>query len=322
MACGDRMAADVSIRELVCGYLKQLQNAGCSALPVDEEARAILRAWMLAKKRGVALPPAVPQPGAEPAARVEPAQEGAAEADEVRRKFAELYHDVEAPTEDAETEEVFFRPGGNTPREAWERALALLPRWTPLQALGTLRSTLVWGEGALPAPIMLVGDAPGYCDEQEQRPICGETGAKLDGVLKAMELTREQVYITYLVKYRPMSPRQTTNTRPPSRDEVRLSLPVLQFEVGVVRPRVIVALGVIAARALLQRAELPLAACRQVKDAAFCGVPVVVTHHPSYLLRTTSLDERRLLWEDMLRAMELAGLPISDKQRRYFLPKH
>ena len=218
-------------------------------------------------------------------------------------------------------QEIFFRPGGNSPRESWECAARLLARWEPLRALGTLRDTLVWGAGSLSAPIMLVGEAPGYYDELEQKPFCGEAGAKLDGILKAMELTREQVYITHLVKFRPAVPRQTTNNRPPGKEEVRVSLPVLAFEVQLVRPRVIVAMGVIAARGLLQLEDLPLAACRRVQPSVFCGVPVVVTHNPGYLLRTTSLAERRLLWEDMLRAMELAQLPVSPRQRGYFLPR-
>ena len=313
------MAADVSIKELVCDYLGALQQAGCATLPVDEEARAVLRAWMLAKKRGATAPlPAAPPPQV---AADAPAPAPAAE--KIRMMMADLLYSIETPQPkpSREEEEIFFRPAGNSSQEAWVQAQQLIARWEPIQCLKSLRSTLVWGAGSLSAPIMLVGDAPGYYDELERRPFCGETGAKLDGILKAMELTREQVYITHLVKYRPALPRQTTNNRAPSRDEMRVSLPVLEFEVRLVKPRVIIALGVIAARGLLQLGELPLSACREVQGAAFCGVPVVVTHNPSYLLRTTALAERRLLWQDMLRAMELAQLPVSEKQKGYFLPK-
>lgn len=324
------MAADVSIKTLVCDYLGALQKAGQLTLPVDEEARAILRAWMLAKKKGrsVGLPEAGAPPAkmpSEPAATVPAAVAGSAEDESIRNMVAALHRALESPVEDEaekEDEEVFFRPGlGNSPQESWLLAQRLMARWEPLRALGTLRDTLVWGAGSLSAPVMLVGDAPGYFDELEKKPFCGEAGAKLDGILKAMELTREQVYLTHLVKYRPSVPNQTTNNRPPSKDEVRVSLPVLEYEVRLVKPRVIIALGVIAARGLLQLEDLPLSACRQVQGASFCGVPVVVTHNPGYLLRTTALAERRLLWEDMLRAMELAGLPVSPRQRGYFLPK-
>lgn len=301
----------MSIRKLVCDYLNNLRDAGRLTLPVDEEARAVLRAWMLAKKCGVGAPaPVAAQPAPPPA---EPDSD-------VERSIIELRRAVEEPLE-VEEEEVFFRPGGHTPQEAWLCAKRILPRWAPIQKLQSLRERLVWAEGCLSADVMFVGDAPGYYDEQEARPFCGDAGAKLDGVLKAMNLSRQSVYTTYLVKFRPMAQRQTTNSRPPSRDEVSAFLPVLEFEVKLVRPKVIVALGVIAARGILQKEDWPLDAFRRKQEASFCGVPVIVTHSPSYLLRTASLAERRSLWQDMLAAMELAHLPISDKQRGYFLPK-
>lgn len=307
----------MSIKTLVCEYLSSLKRAGQLTLPVDEAARGVLRAWMLAKKRGV---PVAASPANEPPVQADAA--ASAQDDEIRSAIAELHRVIGTPDEaEDEPEKVFFRPGGSSPQEAWELGARMLPRWTPLQELGSLRSTPIWAVGSLSAAVMFVGDAPGYYDEQGGHPFCGEAGAKLDGILKAMNLSRELAYITYLVKFRPMVPQQTTNNRPPNREEVRLSLPVLEFEVNLVRPKVIVALGVIAARALLRQEDLPLAACRQVRDAVFCGVPVVVTHNPGYLLRTTDLTERRSLWEDMLRAMELAHLPITDKQRGYFLPK-
>ena len=313
------MAADVSIKELVCDYLGALQKAGQLRLAVDDEARAVLRSWMLAKKHGVAH--AAPQTAAPDQA--EPQADPA-----LRNMVNEVYSAIEQPAAappdepDDEAAEIFFRPGGNSPQESWQRAAQLIERWEPLQKLNSLRKTLVWGAGSLSAPIMFVADAPGYYDELEQKPLRGESGAKLDAMLKAMDLTRDQVYITHLVKYRPSVPRQTTNNRPPNKEEMRVSLPVLEFELRLVKPRVVVALGVTATRGILQLDDqLPLAACRQIPGASFCGVPVVVTHHPSYLLRTTALAERRSLWEDMLRAMELAQLPITPKQQGYFLPK-
>lgn len=303
------------IKSLMREYLQALQAGGKLKLPVDEPARAILRKWVEMARSGrgrAALP--VPAPAALPA-EPEPAAVPPPDMDELRREMET------APAAEEEEMQLYFRPAGQNPDEQWEQAQQLIARWEPLRTLKTLRDTPVWGEGTRPARILFVGDAPNYYDEQARRPFSGEAGAKLDAMLKAMALNRQSVYITHLVKYRPAMPRQTFNNRPPSRDEVRVSLPVLEFEVRMVRPRVIVALGVIAARGLLRREDLPLAACQQVADAQFCGVPVVVTHHPSYLLRTTSLSERRRLWEEMLRVMEMAGLPINEKQRGYFLPK-
>lgn len=298
------MGGAVGIISLLKSYLQTLQADGEMRLPVDDDARRILREWMLAAKRGGVRPP---RPGAE--------------LDQLAQMRAVLADDEPDTPEDDEEMEAFFRPAGRTPEELWERARKLILNWPPLKNLHTLRDTLVWSEGSRTADIMFVGDAPNYYDEQNCRPFCGDAGAKLDGMLKAMGLSRSEVYITHLVKFRPMVPRQTFNNRPPSREEIRMSVPVLEFETKLVQPKVIVALGVIAARALLQQSDLPLSACQQIKDGRFFGIPVVVTHHPSYLLRTTSVAERRRLWEEMLRVMEIAGLPITPKQRGYFLTK-
>ena len=307
----------MNLRSLVLDYLHTLQARGVQKLAVDDEARGILRSWMLAAKRGYqpAPMPAMPQqqPVAEQAAS-EPQNEPAPKLD------VDLSEPVPAEPQVQEEDIPFFRPGGSNAEEAWANMRRLLPTWAPLRQLGTLREKAVLPQGNPAADIVFVGDAPGYHDEKAGLPFQGDAGGKLDGMLKAMGLTREQVYITHLVKFRPAQPRQTLNTRPPSDKELIFSRPVVDFEMRLVQPRVIVALGVIAARGLLQQGNLPLAAYQErVWD--YNGIPVVVTHHPSYLLRTSDLGERRRLWEEMLHVMEIAGLPINDKQRGYFLPK-
>lgn len=316
--------------ELVVNYLRTLQEAGTQQLAVDDNARAILREWMLAAKRGIRRPIAAPAVlPASTAQQIEPAvapQATVPEADQdvatVAKYLREAVHE-EIPEEPEQQEEEavpFFRPGGNTAEEVWANFERMLPGWRPLKELGTLRSVYVPPMGNRQADIMFVGDAPTYPDECERRSFAGAAGEKLDGMLRAMGLTREQVYITHLVKFRPAMPRQTTNNRPPNEKEMLFSRSIVELEVRLVQPRVIVALGVIAARGLLQQGELPLAAYQQ-QSSVFCGVPVVVSHHPSYLLRTNDLTERRRLWEEMLKVMELTGLPISDKQRGYFLKR-
>lgn len=303
----------MNLRELTIHYLHILQQQGVDSLPVDEDARAILRSWMLAAKgRSTPLPmrgraAVVDAPSA-------PQQRPVVHLDELPEP--ELPEQEVRPEDDVP----FFRPGGQTTDEAWAAMEKMLPIWKPLRQLGTLRTTPVFGQGNRAADIMFVGDAVNYHDEKAGKPFQGAAGGKLDGMLKAMGLTREQVYITHLVKFRPEQPRQTLNTRPPTEKEIRFSAPVLDFEIGLVQPRVIVALGVIAARGILQRGNLPLAAYQQ-EHGSYNGIPVVVTHHPSYLLRTSDLSERRRLWEEMLYVMETAALPISDKQRGYFLSK-
>lgn len=311
--------------ELVLQYLHTLQEQGAERLAVDDAARTVLREWMLAARNGVRKPtvqpaaPAVHQPV--PTGSAPQPQPSPADIETGTYLRSALEEDAPAAESDTEAEEVpFFRPGGGNADEVWENMLRLLPVWRPLRELGTLRTAAVPGEGNRRASIMFVGDAPNYYDEREGRPFRGEAGEKLNGILKAMGLTREQVYLTHLVKFRPSLPRQTTNNRAPNDKEIRFSTSVVELEARLVQPKVIVALGIIAARGLLQRGELPLSAYRQERGL-FCGIPVIVTHHPSYLLRTNDLAERRALWLEMLQAMELAGLPISDKQRAFFTKK-
>ncbi len=315
------MIADA--RQLVIDRLRALQEQGLAMLPVDDEARLVLRRWMVeAKRLKMGLPPSSHAGVAEYDA-VQPVERGAV-ASSLLRVLEEVEQE-EAGNADPDDPMAHavprFRPGGSTDEERWVLFRRLLPRWTPMLELGSLRETPVFGQGDVRASLMFVGDAPNYFDEQARMPFAGEAGKKLDGILSAMGLVRDSVYLTELVKFRPALPRQTTNNRPPNEKEVALGASVLDVEIELVRPRAIVALGVIAARGLLRaEGDLPLSAFRG--RSLFHGdVPVVVTHHPSYLLRTSDMGERRKLWEDMLQAMELAGLPVSDKQRSFFLPK-
>lgn len=311
-----------SLRNLVIGYLRSTEESGVRALPVDADARGILRAWMLATRRGgkscpTSAPVSPPAP-ASPLLSAPPAEK-----EEIRKTLSELaqeYAEQVKEDEEAEREILFFRPFGQTPREKWEQFELLLPRWSPLRELGTLREKSVFGRGNREADIVFLADAPNYVDEKAGVPLAGEAGKKFDGILTAMGLSRESVYLTYGVKFRPAIPRQTINNRPPNEAEIDTSRPVLETEMRLVDPKVIVALGVIAARCLLGGCELPLDALRS-KVHSFLDIPVVVSHHPSYLLRTSDLGERRRFWEDMLQTLELAGCPVTAKQQGYFLPK-
>ncbi len=194
------------------------------------------------------------------------------------------------------------------------------------RALGTLFETVVFAAGNPMADLVFVGEAPGAEEEKQKKPFVGPAGQKLDQILKAMGLSREAVYLSNLVKFRPRMDDgrfQGSRNRPPSHEEMASCLPFIRAEIEVLRPKVIVALGRIAAEGLLERSGAIAAFRNAVHD--FSGIPVVVTYHPSYLLRqeAASAEEgnaaKRQVWEDMLRVMELSGLPVSEKQRRYFL---
>lgn len=215
--------------------------------------------------------------------------------------------------------------------EAWRRqqlnAIFKAVKHCPeCRGLGTLFETVVFADGNPNAEIVFVGEAPGAEEEKQKKPFIGPAGQKLGQILKAMGLEREAVYISNIVKFRPKKGDgrfQGATNRPPTQEEMSVSLPYIRAEIEVLRPRVVVALGRTAAEGLLEKGG-SLASFRGL-DHDFAGIPVVVTYHPSYLLRQESASQeegmraKRQVWEDMLRVMEHAGLPITEKQRKYFL---
>jgi DNA polymerase len=182
-----------------------------------------------------------------------------------------------------------------------------------------LRQTLVFSSGSSDGRVMLIGEAPGHEEEKALRPFEGPAGKKLDKILEAMGLNRDEVYVTNLVKFRPATPRQTTNNRKPTPAEVAAFMPVIREEIRIVQPQCIVALGATPLEALLQT-DSTVSSMRGSWHA-FDGIPLRVTYHPSYLLQSgESPAVKRMIWEDMLAVMEKLGMEISSKQRGYFLP--
>lgn len=188
-----------------------------------------------------------------------------------------------------------------------------------LTTMESLRDTLVFAVGNPDADLMFVGEAPGAEEEKQKEPFVGPAGQLLTKIIEAMGLDRQQVYISNIVKFRPGVPNQTTQNRKPTSEEMAPFRAYVAREIEIVEPRVIVALGGTAAGGLLHFEGSVGSARQRVHD--FRGIPTLVTYHPSYLLRNPQLSERRKLWEDLMKAMEILGMPISEKQRRFFLPK-
>ena len=137
-----------------------------------------------------------------------------------------------------------------------------------------------------------------------------------------MGLDRGDTYISNIVKWRPStggSSDQGTANRKPSTGQMEAAKPYVLKEIAIVRPRVVVALGGTAATGLLGREE-PVGALRS-KFHDLGGTPLMVTYHPSYLLRSGSNTEKRKVWEDLLMVMEKLDMPVTAKQRGFFLPK-
>jgi DNA polymerase len=190
---------------------------------------------------------------------------------------------------------------------------------------------VVFGVGSIDAQIMFVGEAPGADEEVQGEPFVGPAGQLLTKMIQAMGLQRQQVYIGNIMNWRPELPtgadgRQYGN-REPTEEEMTYCLPYLRAQIDVIAPTIVVALGSTASKGLLgMRAFKTLGEVRG-RWHEYCGRPLMVTYHPSYLLRKeteSKLGERRAkraAWEDFLLVMQRAGLPISDKQRGYFLDK-
>lgn len=190
------------------------------------------------------------------------------------------------------------------------------------RSLGTLREVMVFATGTPDADIMFIGEAPGAEEERQREPFVGPAGKLLTRIINAMGLKRSDVYISNLCKFRPAitDKPQGSSNRAPTKVEMDTCLPFITREIEIIQPRIIVALGATAMDGLgIEGGVTRL----RGQMSEFHGVPVMITFHPSYLLRCEQNDgggnrEKRLVWEDMLNVMEQVGLPISDKQRGYF----
>jgi uracil-DNA glycosylase len=158
-------------------------------------------------------------------------------------------------------------------------------------ALSTTRTQTVFGVGNPNADWLIVGEAPGAEEDRRGEPFVGRAGQLLNSMLHAIGLEREQVYIANVLKCRP------PGNRDPAPTEAAECLPYLERQIALLKPKIMLAVGRIAAQNLL-RTEKTLGALRQqVHRFGLSQLPLVVTYHPAYLLRTPT--EKRKAWEDL-----------------------
>lgn len=158
-------------------------------------------------------------------------------------------------------------------------------------ALHQGRTQTVFGVGDHNAQWMVVGEAPGAEEDRLGEPFVGRAGQLLNAMLLAIGLSREAVYIANVVKCRP------PGNRDPAPEETAACEPYLQHQIALINPRVILVVGRIAAHNLL-KTDAPLGTLRGKRwSYADTGIPVIVTYHPAYLLR--SPKEKRKAWEDL-----------------------
>ncbi|MFH1707559.1 MAG: uracil-DNA glycosylase [Planctomycetota bacterium] len=186
------------------------------------------------------------------------------------------------------------------PHGPWA-ALAISVNACTKCAIAATKQNYVFGEGALTARIMFVGEAPGGDEDRQGRPFVGRAGQLLSDIIaKGMGLEREDVYIANCLKCRP------PENRPPHPDELANCLPFLRAQIELIKPAVIVALGAHAAHTLLAT-QTPISTLRG-RFHYYQGIPLMPTFHPVDLLRNSGAKKE--VWEDIKAVLRKAGLPI------------
>jgi len=153
------------------------------------------------------------------------------------------------------------------------------------------RTQTVFGVGNQRAEWLIIGEAPGAEEDRQGEPFVGRAGQLLNAMLLAIGLPRETVFIANILKCRP------PGNRDPRPEEVARCLPFLQAQIALLKPKIMLAVGRIAAQNLLAT-DAPLARLRgKLHRFGEAGTPLVITYHPAYLLRTPS--DKRKAWEDL-----------------------
>jgi DNA polymerase len=165
----------------------------------------------------------------------------------------------------------------------------------------------VFGEGDPDADLMFIGEAPGEEEDRTGRPFVGRAGRKLDEILEAMKMQRQQVYIANILKSRP------AGNRTPLPGEVEGCSPFLAEQIRIIRPSVIVGLGGPAVKWLLRTNEgiTRLRGTWGIYDDGALSFAVMPTFHPAYLLRNYTLETRQRVWSDMQAVMARLEEPVS-----------
>lgn len=182
----------------------------------------------------------------------------------------------------------------NIMRMDWTQIKASVASCTSC-ALHARRNKTVFGVGDENADWLFVGEGPGADEDEQGEPFVGQAGKLLDSMLAAIQLKRgSNVYIANVVKCRP------PGNRNPAADEALACEPYLHRQIELIQPKLIVALGKVAAVNLLARDDT--VASMRNKVHAYRGIPLIVTYHPAYLLR--SLAEKARAWEDLCFAVD------------------
>jgi len=200
--------------------------------------------------------------------------------------------------------------GPSLPREEKIRLLAELneKHVTNCQRceLSKTRTHTVFGEGDPDASIVFVGEGPGGTEDATGRPFVGKAGQFLDRMIIAMGLQRDQVYIANIVKCRAYLLGPPPKDRPPTTEETVTCATYLVRQLEIIRPKVIVTLGLPASKFILNSNQ-SMSAMRG-RWADWRGIKVMPTYHPAYILRAYTEENRRTVWNDLQLVMKFIGL--------------
>jgi uracil-DNA glycosylase len=176
--------------------------------------------------------------------------------------------------------------------------------------LSKTRTQTVFGEGDPDAPILFIGEGPGKDEDASGRPFVGRAGQKLNDMIGAMGMKREDVFICNIVKCRAYL-TDIGKDRPPSEDETSACTPYLVRQVEIVRPKVIVTLGLPSTRYLLKSKD----SMTRMRGNwyAWRGIKVMPTWHPAYVLRNYTEQTRREVWDDLKKVLTELGRPIPQR---------
>ncbi|MGA1794361.1 MAG: uracil-DNA glycosylase [bacterium] len=169
--------------------------------------------------------------------------------------------------------------------------------------LSASRTRVVFGEGDPRARLLFIGEAPGAEEDRTGRPFIGRAGELLTKIIEAIGLSRDQVYISSVVKCRP------PENRAPEQDEIAACKPFLIKQIQAIQPAVICTLGTVSTQVILNTRD-PITKCRG-KFYDVHGIRVMPTFHPAYLLRNPK--DKKLVWEDMQRIQALYQTLVSDR---------
>jgi uracil-DNA glycosylase len=202
-----------------------------------------------------------------------------------------------APAEEADSDALPpLEPVAADPAAALSDLRAHIGDCTRCKLHGMGRRQVVFGVGNPQADLMFVGEAPGADEDLQGEPFVGRAGQLLTKIIEAIGLKRSDVYIANILKCRP------PGNRNPEPDEVATCSPFLARQIDVIRPKVIVALGSFAAKALLQ-SDVPISRVRGHVFDYRGGAKLIPTFHPAFLLR--SPERKRDVWEDMKKVRAL-----------------